>query len=344
MSNYSYSRLDLYDGCPRAYKLRYIDKRPELPSEALERGTVVHEAVAAYARHCLKAGVQTDLDFIRSFPGTDEVREILETFASTHLFEPGDYVIEKMWEIPLGAHTWWGVIDLLKDEGPTVRITDVKTDHRIRSQSEIDHDRQLKDYAWMASRKYPEAQEFLCSIDFARHGVTRSVTYNREDMQAIEDQIILGMELIEQDSEFRARPGTRCSWCSWTADCPSIASGDLEVITSPCDAEVMAEELVALKARVKVVEDQLKPWCTREGSIDVNGMAVGYQTVHSAGYRVEALMELLERHGYEPLNYLRPDAAAIKKIPKKDKELADDLASIAEDKSSSRFDVRKGEA
>lgn len=344
MSNYSYSRLDLYDGCPRAYKLRYIDKRQEAPSEALETGSEVHEWIAAYNKHLVEEDLRTNLDWIRGAEASPEAKEILDTYAGTHILEHGNYTVEKKWEVPIGGHTWWGVIDLMRDDGMQIRITDAKTDHRIRSQAEVDKDRQLRFYAWMAFRKIPNAQEAVCSIDFVRYGVTRSTTYAREDAPKIEREILDAIERIEADIDFRARPGTRCSWCSWTETCPVIAQGELEVITGPNDAGRAASQFVALKARVRALEDMLKPWCTREGSIDVNGMAVGYQTVHSAGYRVEALMELLERHGYEPLNYLRPDAAAIKKIPKKDKELADDLASIAEDKSSSRFDVRKGEA
>jgi CRISPR/Cas system-associated exonuclease Cas4 (RecB family) len=340
MGNYSYSRLDLYDGCPRAYKMRYIDKRQELPSEALERGTAVHEAVAEYARHCIDTGVKTDLDFIRSFSGTDEVRGILETYAETHLFDGGNYTVEKIWKIPLGRHMWRGVIDLMRDDGKQIFISDAKTDHRIRSQTEVNHDRQLRYYAWTALKKHPNAQEAICSIDFVRYGVTRSITYSREDMIAIEAELLKAIELIEIDTEFKARPGTRCAWCSWTETCPVIAQGELEVITGPNDAERAASSLIALKARIKSLEEMLKPWCTREGSINTNGMVVGYHTSKSVGYDTNSLIALFEGRGQNPASALKADTTAIKRLAKKDESLAASLEDIAIDKSSSRFEVR----
>jgi CRISPR/Cas system-associated exonuclease Cas4 (RecB family) len=344
LSNYSYSRLDLYENCPLAYKYRYIDKRQEAPSEALERGSEVHEWIAAYVKHLIEKDLRTDLDWIRRASANPEAKEILDTYAGTHLLEPGNYVIEKMWKIPLEGHTWWGVIDLLKDEQARVLVTDAKSDHKLRSKTEIDKDRQLKYYAWMSSKKYPKAEEFVCSIDFVRFGVTRSTTYTREDIPKIEQEIIDAIERIEADRDFHARPGTRCAWCSWTSDCPAIAAGDLEVITSADDAERAASQLVAIKARVKYLEDQLKPWCTQEGTINVNGMAVGYHTSKSVSYEIPAMIDVFVNHNLDYWEYIRPDTTAIKKLAAKDGDLAEALEAIAIDKSSSRFEVRKGEA
>lgn len=343
MSNYSYSRLDLYEGCPLAYKYRYIDKRQEAPSEALERGSEVHEWIAAYVKHLIEKDLRTDLDWIREASATLEVKEILDTYAGTHLLEPGNYVIEKMWKIPLEGHTWWGVIDLLKDEGPRILVTDAKSDHKLRSQTEIDKDRQLKYYAWMSSKKYPKAEEFVCSIDFIRFGVTRSTTYTVEDIPKIEREILSAIERVEADIDFHARPGTRCAWCSWTEICPVLNQGELEVITGPNDAERAASTLIVLKARVKYLEDQLKPWCTQEGTISVNGMAVGYHTSHSASYEIENLVNVFVNRNLDYWKYIRPDITAIKKLTAKDGDLAEALEEIAQDKSSSRFEVRKGE-
>ncbi len=343
MNHYSYSRLDLYEGCPLAYKFRYRDKRAEAPSEALETGSEVHEWIAVYDKHLLQVGLKTDLDWIREVNAPLEVKAILDVYAATHLLEPGEYVIEEMWEIPLAGHTWWGVIDLLKDEQARILLTDAKTDHRVRSQTEIDKDRQLRFYAWMAAQKYPNAEEIVCSIDFVRFGVTRSTTYTCEDIPKIEKEILDAIERVEADTDFKARPGTRCAWCSWTDSCPVVIAGDLEVITGPDTANRMASQLVAMKARVKCLEDQLKPWCTREGAIEVNGMAVGYSTTPSVGYEVVDAKPIFADHGYEDDKYLRVDATAAKKLAAKDEDLAAALEEIAVDKSSSKFGVKKGE-
>ena len=344
---YSYSGISTYEGCPLSYKFAKVERRPEITSPEARRGTEVHDCITAYVKHL--AGTQlavqkkTDLDFVRSLGISVEAREILETFANTHLFDSGDYLAECRHTIQLDGFDWTGVIDLIHSLGSQIKITDYKTFWRALSQAEVDDNLQLKGYVPLVADLFPDTEEFICEMDFVRLGVNRQVNYTKEDLPGIVDDITRRVRQVEADKVFEARPGPRCDWCLGKSDCPALESG-VEVITSTADAETLADELIVLRARDKEIQALLKPYCTREGPLQRNGMVVGYQTVHSAGYKVEALMELLERHGYEPLNYLRPDAAAIKKIPKKDKELADDLALIEQDKSSSRFEVRKGEA
>ncbi len=343
MSNYSYSRLDLYGNCPQAYKFRYLDKRQEIPSEALERGKEVHEVIAAYIRHCLETGCKTDVEFLRSYPGgTDEVREILGTYADTHIIEPGKYAIEEMWKLPIAGHTWWGVIDALKDEGKTIRISDAKTNYQISPQAEIDKNAQLRYYAWMAAQKHPQAETFVCSIDFVRHGVIREVTYELDDISAIEDRIIANIDRIEGDSEYKATPGAGCGWCSWSRDCPAVTDRGPEVLLSAQDAEELAGEKVALEARKKAIDTLLKPWCTKEGAVEVNGMAVGWHKTESVGYPdADKLSSTLSEGGYDALGYLRPDTKGLKAAAGKDEKLAALLDPIKTDKSYTRFEARK---
>jgi len=342
MSNHSYSRDNLYNQCPRAFECRYTKKLLEAVSEALERGTAVHEAIAAYTRHCLDKGLKTDVQFLLDYQGTDEVREILETYADTHILEPGNYVIEEMWNIALGGHTWWGVIDQLKDEGECLIITDLKTDHVIRSQAEIDKDFQLRCYAWMAAQKYPDAKVFICRIDFVRYGVIREVTYLLEDIPAIEKDILAGIERIEADQEYKPTPGSYCGWCSWTADCPALTNGGLEVLTGPEDALALAGERIALDARRKAIDTLLKPWCTQEGAIEVNGMETGYFRSESVKYPdLLDLQVVLADSGRELNHFVRADTTAIKKAARADQNLAGALADIAVDNSKTTFKARK---
>lgn len=342
---YSYSRLSAYANCPRFYKARYIEKRPEAPSEALERGKAVHEAIAEYTKYCLHNGLQTDLEFLREYPGTDEVRGILETFADTHMIEPGDYKFEEMWKIEMDPHpwTWWGVIDNLKDEGERLSITDFKTDHMLRSQTEINKDSQLKDYAWMAAMKYPQAQEFICAIDFVRHGVTRETVYTRDDIEAIEKQIISQIQEIEADREYKAVPGSGCSWCSYTSDCPAVLAGNVDLVSCDDEAGQAAAQLIALKARVKALEDLLKPWTSTNGAIEVNGMEVGFFKSESFGYNFDEILTFAADNGIALCDVFQPSTTGLKKLAK-NPDYAAALEAIAVDKSKTNFKIRKAVA
>ena len=345
MDHYSYSQLDTYDGCPLRFKRKYIEKREEPASEALERGIAVHEVIAEYVKHCLAEGVQTDLDFLRSIQGTDEVMEILETYASTHMIEPGDYEIEEMWKVPLGPFTFWGKVDLFQDCGELVAITDAKTDWQLRSQTDIDRDLQLRTYAWMASVKYPQATEFHCAIDFVRHGVLRETTYTLADIPAIEKTIIAKVEEIEADKKFQARPGPSCSYCAFTADCRAVTAANIETVSDLEEAEMAAAQLLAIKARAKALEELLKPWCSENGAVETNGMETGFFKSESYEYPdVLALWQLLENSDHDPYKVLKADTAALKKLAKSDPELAAALEDLAIDKSRTVFKARKAVA
>lgn len=346
-ANYSYSRLRLYGDCPRAFECRYIKKLPEMPSEALERGKAVHEAIAAYVKHCLKEGLLTDLEFLRDYQGTDEVREILETYADSHVINPGKYEIEEMWKLWLGNGKWlfWAVIDLLEDKGELVIIEDAKTDHALRPQSEIDKDLQLRTYAWAASMKYPKADEFRCRIDFVRHGVTRETTYTRDDIPAIEKQLIQQVETIEADKDFAPTPGSFCNLCSFTADCPWILKGGVEMVTTSEQAREATAELITLEARGKVIKDMMKPWCSTNGAVEVNGLETGFFKRESFEYPdIDVLAEALYGSGFDPSKYLKADTTKLKALTKKSVTAEEALAAIAVDKSSTTFTTRKVKA
>lgn len=342
MDHFSYSKLDTYNGCPRRFKLKYIDKLTEPTSEALERGKAVHAALADYAQYCLSNGLQTDLQFLREFPGNDEVREILETFAETHIIEPGDYTFEDMWKLSMDPHpwTWWGVIDLLKDEGERLIITDFKTDHQIRSQTDIERDTQIRYYAWMASKKFPRATEFVCGIDFVRHGVLRQTTYTIDDIPAIEKQIVDRIQEVEADRKFQATPGAHCSYCSWTAECNAVKAANVAVVSTEDEAGQAAAQLIALKARVTALEDLLKPWCSENGAVGVNGMEVGFFKSESYGYNTDDILVFSDLNGVPIEDVLQPNTTALKRLAK-NPDFASDLEAIAIDKSKTNFKVRK---
>jgi hypothetical protein len=248
-----------------------------------------------------------------------------------------------MWKLELDPHPWtfWGVIDRLKDEGERIVITDYKTDHQIRSQADVDKDPQLKTYSWMAALKYPRAAEFVCGIDFVRHGVLRETTYTRDDIAAIEKQIVSQIQQIEADRDYKAVPGSACNWCSYTSDCPAVMAGNVDVVSTDDEAGQAAAQLIALKARVKSLEDLLKPWTSSNGAVQVNGMEVGFFKSESYEYETAELMYVLNGNGLSAVEFLKADTSAIKKLAKADPEIARDLEGIAVDKSSTRFTTRK---
>ena len=51
---HSYSRHNRFFECPFAYKKEYIDKTPYERTFILEKGAIIHDALAIYTKECLR--------------------------------------------------------------------------------------------------------------------------------------------------------------------------------------------------------------------------------------------------------------------------------------------------
>lgn len=334
----SYTRANTYKECPRKYKCRYIEEREEVKSDALINGSDMHEAIEAYTLHLLKEGLKTDMDYLANLPVSSEVAELIERFAETHILEPGKYSVEEFWDFPLNGDTWTAKIDRCKDEGDLVIIRDYKSDHNLRSQGDVDKDLQLKIYAAAASHKFPEAKEFACQIDFVRFGVVRETGYFREDIPKIEREMIALTKRIAADKDYKPTPGSACEWCSYKADCEGLEKPGITAIKGPEDVVELVEWLIAAEARIKEIKSLLKPHCTKEGNVIVNGIDYGWHTSSSTSYpAVREVVEVLLANNIDPYDVLRIGGDPMKKVLKKKPELEDKLVLLTQKSGSSQF-------
>jgi len=340
---YSHSHLKLYAGCPFAEDEKYRKEIPEQSSEDARRGSRLHKVLYDYGVHCLEQGVPTDLDYLRGHQGTDEEREILETFADTHMFDlaAGNH-FEVPLEVEVGGYGFKAVIDHLEMHALTIVIRDYKTFYKILPQTEVDKDRQLRRYAVVVSKAYPGITTFVCQMDFVRYGVVREVIYTIEYIPTLEAELIADIEQVENATEFPATPGAYCDWCSYTNMCPAMEAGNVDVIQTLEEAEAAAANLIALDARRAAQKKPLEEWCSKQGLVTVNGKATGYYPEERYEYPdKDQLAELLYGRGVDPDLYFKPDTTKIKAAAKKDPELADALKVIAIDKSQTKFASRK---
>ncbi len=286
MKSYSYSRLDLYNSCPLAFKRRYIERREEQRSAPLLIGSAFHAAAADYVAHLVEARLATDVTYDplpkarakMEEEGNNltpeewtEVTELAERFADSFMMEPERYIEhEKLQKINCLDYTWSGVMDLLETyTADTCRITDWKTDRALRSQADVERDFQLRVYAWMAHALF-QYDKVIARLWFTRFGVAREVEFGLADIEQAGREIAAQVATIEADTEFRPTPGSYCSWCSWADDCPAVS--DLPVLVrSDADAFRVGGEILVLEAQASERKDALKKWCTVNGAVEVGG-------------------------------------------------------------------------
>jgi RecB family exonuclease len=363
MRDYSYSRLNLFENCPAAFCKKYVKKVPEAPSESLATGNLVHKIIAAYSRHCLNLGVETDVtampEIVRrcfydqpcglSSDHYPEILALAQQWTDTHTINPATVVgIEEWMEAWLSGRKYLfrGIIDRLDIQDNVAIITDYKTDWQLRTQADVEHDFQLAVYAWLVSREYPQVDRFVVRLDFVRHNVVRGAELDRDRVRQVEDQILglIGqVEAAIRDNKFPPRPGHFCAWCGYSQQCPAAKNipDDVRPITSAEDARRVAEELAVLERQIAVRKEALKAWCSRNGPVECNGLVWGFHLVESRTIEdVSEFVRLMNEAGVDPRPYLTVNGTKARKIYG-NPELVEKLQPIIKDRSYTRFDSKK---
>jgi hypothetical protein len=361
--HYSYTRFDNYDTCPRMYYKKYKDpdrkKFPEKPSEPAMIGKFLHAAIAEYDRHLLKNQLLTDVTVVpeiarKLFFGTNtgldpsffgEVSEILDRFAGVHIFNPYTTVgIEEMEPLELAPDTcFWVVFDRLEIEGEEATIIDYKSDHKIRSRSDVEKDLQLHLYAWAVSKLYPQVTRFNIALEFIRHGKRMDpLTIDLQGVEHTEEKIFSRIKMMEADLKCDPKPGAGCAWCNFTETCPALKniSPDRIVVSNKAEALRVATELTLLENQVSQRKEALKAWCVPNGAVELNGLQWGHFARDKKEYPLVKFREVCQQFSVNPDNYLKVDGMGVKKLFK-NKEMAAEMDKIIINNPYSVFDSQK---
>lgn len=343
--HYSYTAIKTYRECPQAYELKYIQGLPEISTEAAAFGSNFHADIEAYTLHCRAANTDGDIAWMEQYAaGKDpETAELLLKFAGSHLIPHGEQVgAEYSIKCKLGGHEFHAILDLVDFCASQVVITDYKSDHRLRPATEVASSLQMHCYAAAAATAFPDAESFLCRMDFARFEKVREALFTREQAKGFEAQIVDTIRGIEAAVEFPATPGTGCSpFCSYQNLCRAVKAENVEVVSNKQQAEDAAAQLFALEARVKALKIPLSSWCSKNGIVVVNGRVAGYFPEERFEYSKEDLKKVCDERGYDADDYLKADTSALKDAAKDDPEFDQAMRLIRVDKSRTSFKTKK---
>jgi hypothetical protein len=257
-SQYSVSRLDLYERCPWAYKTVHIDRIPRAKSEALQTGTVMHQLVANYLERLIASAQFTDWEWAREATPKEPVAQVSEMMGMWERFYQ-TFTLPPAMDAPgvenkLAFDADWQpceffseeayfrmVIDFHFRQDSLGVIIDWKT-NRAMPQT-VEKDLQLRTYGWgLKQALYPEIEEVLLRLHFLRYGKEREVLLNSQDLAAVPDELQARIEVIEADHTFTPTPGSFCGWCGLTAHCPVMAQALVPVeVLAPATREQAGE-------------------------------------------------------------------------------------------------------
>ncbi|MBF0499816.1 MAG: PD-(D/E)XK nuclease family protein [Candidatus Riflebacteria bacterium] len=240
----SYSKMSMFENCPRAYKIAYIDHIPSRPQPFFSFGTCLHEIferlydpVATCRR--LPCNLDTILDLLEEvWPNhragyataeieanykQDAIRQLtlyFRHFIEAKLFKPA-YAVESYFELPIGRHVvMTGFIDRIdRLEDGNYEILDYKTEPVDRTQEEIDADKQLTVYHWAVAKSLglPVTRLSLFMLDFDKKVETHR---SEKHIQALETHVEEVALRIINEKLFAPKKNKYCRNCDHLATCP----------------------------------------------------------------------------------------------------------------------------
>ncbi|MBD0322210.1 MAG: RecB family exonuclease [Aldersonia sp.] len=243
------SRASDFKLCPLKYRLRAIDRIPELPSPAALRGTVVHDALEAlFALPAADRTPESARELVapawqRLITEAPELSAVVEGAAQDELLEQaralvGDYFLledptalepeacESRVEIELDDGTLLrGFVDRI-DIAPdgALRVVDYKTGRVPSEMRETIALFQMKFYALVILRTRGTVPRQLRLLYLADRQI---LTYepDADELSRFERTLSAMWRAIRaagETGDFRPNPGKSCSWCDYRSLCPAF--------------------------------------------------------------------------------------------------------------------------
>lgn len=255
VKRYSHSKLWLYENCPEAYKVKYIDKMfPDLPlSIELFLGDYVHQSLEWLYEQVIDGVVPELDDLIKHFAenwqnnysfglrirkGNGEdyfnkgIKFLVDYYGNHKPFEEKTIDVEKKITFPLddkGEYEIVGYIDrIVLGEDGTYEIHDYKTSKYMKSQEEADKDRQLAFYHLGLKNIF--GQDARAKLIWHFLAFNHAVSSKRDDSQLenLKKETLALIKKIETTTEWPSCGKPWCDWCAYkkSLEKNSDGSGD----------------------------------------------------------------------------------------------------------------------
>jgi len=256
MAIYSHSRLSTFEQCPLKYKFRYIDKLKPDFTKSIEGflGNTIHDVLEWIYKNSNERTFELDEiiqkyieDWNKNF--NNEIKIVKNEFTAEHYFNKGirfliDYFLtnqpfkdntiatEKRIFINLdseGKYKIQGYIDRIVHNKNTnvFEIHDYKTSASLKTQEELDEDRQLALYCLGVKDSYEHLGEIHLIwhfLDFNKKMISKRTS---EQLEKLKQDTIQLINKIESTFNFSTNQGVLCRWCEFRSYCPDIKRNPL---------------------------------------------------------------------------------------------------------------------
>jgi putative RecB family exonuclease len=245
MPNYSHSKLETFDQCKLKYKYRYIDKIPVEIETTIEAfmGSMVHDTLEFLYKQLQEKKLPTLKDLLEfhnqkwednynnkilivknnppDFYKDKGSKFLINYYYKHYPFDKSKTLaLETQAFFPLGPSKNYHVrIDRLSIRpDKTIEVNDYKTNNRLKTQGEVNEDRQLAMYSLWVKNRFPNSKVKLIwhFLAFNQH---LESTRTEEELHQLKLQVLKKIKEIESAQEFPANTGPLCNYCEFQDIC-----------------------------------------------------------------------------------------------------------------------------
>lgn len=205
ITSWSYSRYATYEECPAKAKYKFIDKLPEPPAPAMERGNVIHKLAEEYTKGNIKKLPKELKLFEENFKELKASKPLVEeTWAFT-----------KEWKQTLW-NDWKNCVVRIKvdaacKDGDTLYIIDHKTG-KMRD----GYSTQLSLYALGGALVFPEVKHINTQLWFLDSGDQLEEAYSAAAAPKLLKDWEKRTKPMLNDTRFAPKPSHSCRWCPYS--------------------------------------------------------------------------------------------------------------------------------
>jgi len=246
---YSHSKLSTFEQCPLKFKFKYIDKiKPEI-EQTIEGflGNKVHEVLEIIYNETAKGRTfqldeviqiylekwnkdfNQNIKIIKKENSTEYyfnqgLNFLINYFIEHSPFKDNTIAIEKKILIDLdleGKYKLQGYIDRLvhHKETDVFEIHDYKTGNFLKTQEELDKDRQLALYSIGVKEMFNQVNEIHLIWHFLAFNKKMASTRTQSQLDQLKQETIELIKKIEATKQFPKNQGALCNWCEFQNHC-----------------------------------------------------------------------------------------------------------------------------
>ncbi|HOZ35697.1 MAG TPA: PD-(D/E)XK nuclease family protein [archaeon] len=296
---YSHSRIETYKSCPKKFYFQYIEKPDIEEKKGIEAflGSMVHlaleklykdlkftklnslEEILEYYSEEWEKNFDLTIEIVRLDYTAEHYKEMGKRFLTDyyekyHPFDSGKTLGLEM-EITLRFIDDYGTpfdligyidrLTMINEEH--FEIHDYKTNNSLKTQEEVDKDKQLALYTIAIKKMYPTVKRVDLVWHFLAFNIELRSSRSDKDLEELEKEVVKAIQEIERKqitNDFPTKESALCDWCAFKEICP-VKSHSFKLSKLPVneylndDGVKLVEEYLKLTKEKKEVLDKLDP-------------------------------------------------------------------------------------